>query len=93
MPAEISLVPLAGIGNSTVHDHDIGVSHVLSPDQRILRHVPTGRLAAPRLALHGSIGKFGPCAGLPSTKVGKVHAVSQSHFAPSFDKIMQITAR
>ena len=25
-------------------------------------------------------------------KVGNVHAVSQSHFAPSFDKIMQITA-
>jgi hypothetical protein len=31
-------------------------------------------------------------AGPPSAKVGNVHAVSQYHFAPSFDKTMQITA-
>jgi hypothetical protein len=30
--------------------------------------------------------------GLPSTKVGNVHAVSQSRFALSCDKIMQIAA-
>jgi hypothetical protein len=32
------------------------------------------------------------CAGLPGAKVGNVRAVSQYHFAPSFDKTMQITA-
>jgi hypothetical protein len=30
--------------------------------------------------------------GLPGAKVGNVHAVWLSHFALSFDKIMQITA-
>jgi hypothetical protein len=63
------------------------------PAQRIHRHKPAERFAEPRLLPHGWIGNPGPSlAGLPSTKVGNVHAVSQSRFALNFDKIMQITA-
>jgi hypothetical protein len=53
-----------------VYDHDFGVSHVLLPDQRILRHTPTERLAELRLPSHGSVGK--PSLG-PSLR-GTCHA-------------------
>jgi hypothetical protein len=45
------------------------------------------------LPSHGTIGKLGPSLRwLPCTKVGNVHAVSQSHFTLSVDEILQITA-
>ena len=28
------------VGNLTVHDHGLGVSHILSPDERMLQHMP-----------------------------------------------------
>ena len=43
-----------------VHDHDFGVSHVLSPDHRILPYKLGERLCRVDLPSHGSIGKIGP---------------------------------
>jgi hypothetical protein len=39
-PRQSRVLRLAGVGNLTVHDHDFGVFHIQSPDERMLRHMP-----------------------------------------------------